>query len=268
MIVENFDQLLGVMKDKKTYIYQSKKSTSLHFTITAVQSEMHADSPFELVLGYTRTMMGFLLFNPTPTNIGMIGLGGGSLPKYCYAYLPTSQIEVAEISAEVIALREHFFIPKDNSRFKVICIDGADFVRAKPHQFDVLIIDGFGESGQPEQLSTHDFYNDCFHSLTADGVMVANFLTYDLNNAIVIERIFDIFEGEVVIVNAQDSFNKIVFAFKGCMKDVANDVLLSRLKSLAPQHPVKLAKTTQSIILKRRASHHRKLRSELFDDCR
>ncbi|MES2049341.1 MAG: hypothetical protein V4447_13155, partial [Pseudomonadota bacterium] len=108
MIIENFQQLLEIMSDKKTYIYQSEKSTSLHFTITAVQSEMRADSPYELVLGYTRTMMGFLLFNPAPKNIGMIGLGGGSLPKYCYAYLPTSSIAVAEISSEVIALREHF----------------------------------------------------------------------------------------------------------------------------------------------------------------
>ncbi len=254
MIIENFEQLLEIMSEKKTYIYQSKQTTSLHFTITATQSEMRADSPYELVLGYTRTMMGFLLFNPTPKKIGMIGLGGGSLPKYCYAYLPTSKIAVAEISSEVIALREHFFIPKDGDRFNVACIDGADFVKERLHQFDVLIIDGFEENGQPKQLCTYDFYNDCFNSLTSDGILVANFLEYDFSNAVVIERIFDIFEGEVVIVNAQDSFNKIVFAFKGCMKDVADDVLLSRLKILAQQHPVKLAKTAQSIILKRRAN--------------
>lgn len=254
MIIENFEQLLEVMNDNKTYIYQSKQSTSLHFTITAIQSEMRADSPYELVLGYTRTMMGFLLFNSAPKNIGMIGLGGGSLPKYCYAYLPNAKIEVAEISAEVIALREHFFIPKNSSRFNVLCIDGADFVKGKPHQFDVLIIDGFEEHGQPEQLSTHEFYNDCFNSLTPDGILVANFLDYDFNNADVIERIFDIFEDEVVIVSAQDSSNKIVFAFKGCMRDFTDDAILNRLKSLARQHPVKLAKTAQSIISKRRAN--------------
>ena len=37
-------------------------------------------------------MMGFLLFKPQPRSIGMIGLGGGSLAKFCYRYLSRTRI--------------------------------------------------------------------------------------------------------------------------------------------------------------------------------
>jgi spermidine synthase len=54
-------------------------SKSLHFTLGELQSRMLTHQPWRLDLDYTRTMMGFLLFQPAPVHIGMIGLGGGSL---------------------------------------------------------------------------------------------------------------------------------------------------------------------------------------------
>ncbi len=63
--------------------------------------------------------MGFLLFNPRPQHIGMIGLGGGSIQKYCHRYLPHTEISVAEINPDVITLRDCFRVPKTitGSRF-------------------------------------------------------------------------------------------------------------------------------------------------------
>src|SRR3546814_9997105 len=69
-----------------------------------VQSIMSIDDPDRLMLDYTRQMMGFLLFNPSPQTIEMIGLGGGSLAKYCYKYLPDVSITAVEIDPEVIAV--------------------------------------------------------------------------------------------------------------------------------------------------------------------
>ncbi len=86
---------------------------------------MICDAPCELVVPYTRTMMGFLLFAPQPTNIVVIGLGGGSIPKYCHRYLPQSSVTVTEINPQVVALREVFRIPPDDERLRVLCEDGA-----------------------------------------------------------------------------------------------------------------------------------------------
>src|SRR5882757_8763181 len=69
-------------------IYQDGDSVTLQFQIGEIQSEMLASDPNFLVLSYTRTMMAFLLFHEAPERIAMIGLGGGSLPTWCYQQLP------------------------------------------------------------------------------------------------------------------------------------------------------------------------------------
>ena len=79
-----------------------------YFGFPTIQSRMLKADPARLVLDYTRTMMGFLLFQPKPDRIAMIGLGGGSLAKYCHLKLPDSDFTAIEISPEVIALRKKF----------------------------------------------------------------------------------------------------------------------------------------------------------------
>ncbi len=173
----------------KPLVYTTRDARALHFDLLSVQSEMRRSAPNELVLSYTRVMMGFLLFQPAPRSIAMIGLGGGSLPKYCYAKLPNVPIVVAEINPAVIALRDIFCVPPDNTRFQIRCEDGAHFVRSASGQFDVLLVDGFDRKGQSPQLCTERFYEDCFQLLSPGGVMVVNLALEDPRCSQSIERI-------------------------------------------------------------------------------
>ena len=100
------------------HILETRFHRHLLFAHDAVQSSMRLDAPDRLITAYMRKMMAFLLFKPTPHRIVMIGLGGGSLPKFCYRHLPETQITVIEIDARVIALRDEFCIPKDDERFQ------------------------------------------------------------------------------------------------------------------------------------------------------
>src|SRR5205814_1184761 len=50
----------------KPFVYETRKTKSLHFSIAEVQSCMDMARPDSLDLSYTRTMMGFLLFQPKP----------------------------------------------------------------------------------------------------------------------------------------------------------------------------------------------------------
>ncbi|WZB62866.1 hypothetical protein WJ970_06090 [Achromobacter xylosoxidans] len=96
---------------------------SLHFSEQVIQSSMSLLNPDALELEYTRMMMGFVLFNPAPDRIVMVGLGGGSLAKFCHRHLPRSQVEALEINPAVIALRGDFMVPPDDERFRVIACD-------------------------------------------------------------------------------------------------------------------------------------------------
>ena len=65
------------------FILERADSRVLFFTPDAVQSAMSTDDPCELLCTYTRKMMSFLLLVPEPQHVLMIGLGGGSIAKFC-----------------------------------------------------------------------------------------------------------------------------------------------------------------------------------------
>jgi spermidine synthase len=86
----------------------------LHLGSETIQSAMRRSRPNELELSYTRCMMAFLLFVPTPTRVVMIGLGGGSLARFVYHNLPETRITAVEISPQVVsAARQFFELPDD-----------------------------------------------------------------------------------------------------------------------------------------------------------
>jgi spermidine synthase len=157
------------------FVLGDAESRSLHFSIYQLQSRMLVGEPYELTVDYTRTMMGFLLLNRHPTHIAKIGLGGGSLAKFCRHSLPESNFMAIEVNPHVIALRDEFLIPEEGDHFRVIEADGADFIQGTIGTIDVLLIDGFDYQGQPPQLSSQKFYADCKRALAPTGVMVINF---------------------------------------------------------------------------------------------
>ena len=87
------------------YISEKFGVRSLHIGSDTVQSAMRISAPNDLELSYTRSMMGFLLFNEKPQTVLMIGLGGGSLAKFCHRHLPRTRLTVVEVDPDVIALR-------------------------------------------------------------------------------------------------------------------------------------------------------------------
>jgi spermidine synthase len=212
----------------KPYIFRTPNSKALHFTISQIQSRMQAQRPDALDLDYTRTMMAVLLFNSEPENLSMIGLGGGSLAKFCHRYLPGTRIKVVEINPHVIALRDEFDIPPDDDRFKVRCGDGAAYVRAAPYQVDVLMVDGFDSEGQPPALCSQRFYDDCHDTLRPDGILVVNLHECHESYEVFIGRINRSFDNEVLVVRSTDCSNSIVFACKGALLSRFNPSILRK----------------------------------------
>jgi spermidine synthase len=218
----------------------------LHFDYRATQSEMACDAPNELVVPYTQTMMGFLLFKPRPEKIVMIGLGGGSIPKYCYAKIPAASVVTVEIDPDVMALRDLFCVPRDDDRFQVLCEDGAVFVRNAINSADVLLVDGFDMNGQSAQLCTQAFYDDCYRSLAPDGILVVNLPVEDPHIGRSVARIRHRFENAVV-VESPDDCNRVIFASKDAALDVPHPQLCARLGELEQIHAVGLRDTLQRI---------------------
>lgn len=199
----------------KPFVYATPQSKALHFSICEVQSRMQVRHPDALDLEYTRTMMGFLLFHPAPRQLTMIGLGGGSLAKFCHRHLPHTVIRAVEINPHVIALRDTFHVPPDGPRFAVVRGDGATVVREAAVPCDVLLVDGYDSDGLPSRLGTARFYDDCHDALEPGGVLAVNLHAGHHRFDILVDRMRRSFGGNVLLVDATDRSNTIVFAFKG-----------------------------------------------------
>lgn len=188
---------------------------SLHLGSDTVQSTMRLSDPVELVLSYTRAMMGFLLFHPTPRQLFMVGLGGGSLAKFAYHRLPGTRITVVESSAEVMRVaRQLFQVPDDDQRLRVIHGDGGEWVRRPEAACDVLVVDAFDGQSQVEALASEAFYSDCAAALDRDGVLVLNLWSSDQRFDGFLRRVERVFDGRVLCLPAERRGNVAVFAFR------------------------------------------------------
>ena len=229
------------------FVFEGEDSISLHFDLHSIQSVMQKSDPDSLLLGYTRTMMGFLLFKSEPKSIAMIGLGGGSLAKYCAKYLPNAHFTAIEINPKVIALREKFYIPTDSEKFTVLHANGADYMANKLEKVDVLLVDGYDEKGQPAKLCSAGFYDNCYDKLNEGGVMVVNLHGSDIKFGTYTSRIRASFDEKVAVVDAEEDGNKIAFAYKGRNFPPSREALLDSISILGPKHPITLHTTAQKI---------------------
>lgn len=196
------------------YILETASERRLHFTQDSVQSVMRLDEPDALVTPYTRKMMAFLLFNPKPKKIVMVGLGGGSLAKFCYRNLPQTRISVVEIDDRVIALREEFHVPANDHRFRIVCDDGARYIAHSSEPIDVVVVDAFDAIGLAPTLADTDFYEQAARRLSSNGVLVMNFSGVQERYVLHIKRIRAAFGGSTLLVPVIADDNLLLFAFK------------------------------------------------------
>jgi spermidine synthase len=186
---------------------------TLEFTPGDIQSEMRLSRPTALVLRYTRAMMCFVLLRPCPRHIVMVGLGGGSLVKFCHRYFPDARITVLEQRLDVIALRDQFAVPPDDERLAVLHCDGAAWLAgAAPGSIDVVLVDGFDAEGLSPTLSSAAFYADCRKALAPGGVLVANLFTYDPDYVTAVQRLRHAFGGALCWLSGIAGNNAILFA--------------------------------------------------------
>ncbi|OYY95496.1 MAG: spermidine synthase [Hydrogenophilales bacterium 28-61-23] len=221
----------------KPFIIEDGRTRRLHFSLGAIQSSMRIDDPFALDFAYTRKMMAFLLFVPEPSHVLMVGLGGGSLAKFCHRHLRRTRLTVVEVNPDVIALRDEFSIPNDE-RLAIIQADAADFLPAAEGDSDVLLLDGFDIEGIAPTFLNRAFYQAARRRLRPAGILVANFAgplgSWDEH----FELLNDVFDGRVHLGTVSGGDNHIAFAFADAGYPLDWARLEDRAKSLACQFPL------------------------------
>ena len=227
--------------DEGLEVAEERGMRVLHLGSQAIQSAMRLSRPWDLELAYTRAMMGFLMFNSTPQDALMIGLGGGSLAKFIRRQRPQTHITAVEIDPRVIAAaRSHFELPPDDDTLSVVEADGALYVRQHPGSADVILLDGFDAGNQVEALATQTFYAACRRVLRPGGVLVVNLWGRDREFVEYFARLTRAFDGEVGWISVQNKTNVIVFAFSEPGAPARLEAVQPRLADLSKRYGLDL----------------------------
>lgn len=195
------------------FVIDDGEMRRLHFSLKLVQSEMDIAAPDNLTLAYTHRMMGFLLLNQNPKHVVIVGLGGGSLTKFCYRHLARCRVTTVEVSAGVIACRPWFLIPPDDERLRIVQADAADHFAGERDGADAILLDAYDEDGVAPQICSAAFYANVRKHLKPNGILVANIVGHGLVADTHLDLIRRTFDARMVVVDVSSDGNRIVFAF-------------------------------------------------------
>ena len=207
----------------------------LHFGTPWVQGAMDIRRPDRLLLSYVEQMMGWLMFLEPPARILQLGLGAGSLTRFCLRHCPGSELTVVDISAEVIETAHQWFaLPRQHPRLKVVRRDALAYLEpaARRGRYGVIQVDLYDMHARGPTIESAAFYRLCIEALAAPGIAVFNLFGEHQSTERNLARIHRAFEGRVLELPPNRAGNLVVLGFKGPPLEVDWERLASRAAQL------------------------------------
>ena len=177
----------------------------LHLGSPWIQGSMRVNDPTALVHEYIQRMMAWLIFVDPDTvadrRAMQLGLGAGSLTKFCYKELRMLQTVAVELNPQVLqACRGWFKLPTDNARIQVVLADAGEEIRKPEWQgvIDALQIDLYDEEAAAPVLDSADFYADCRRLLTDEGALTVNLFGHTSSFEGSVQRLSEAFGADAV----------------------------------------------------------------------
>jgi spermidine synthase len=117
-----------------------------------------------------------LMIHPNPERVLIIGGGDCGAAREVVKHDRVKEVDMVEIDELVVlACKEHLPAVSGNlsdPRVNFIFDDGLAYVKKFKNHYDVIIVDSSDPIGPAELLFTKEFYQDVFHALKEDGLMV------------------------------------------------------------------------------------------------
>jgi spermidine synthase len=185
---------------------------TLRFEVGGVrQSVVKPDDPDHLELAYARVMPAALALAERPGRVLIVGLGGGTIPRFLHQHFPELAIDVVEIDPDVVAVAKQFFGFREDARMRAHVADGRAFIAACRQRYDLILLDAFSSDSIPIHLATREFLMEVRRALTPNGLVAGNVWgrgSNPLYDSMV--RTYQAVFPEVCIVDVTGSGNRIV----------------------------------------------------------
>ncbi|MFO0752376.1 MAG: polyamine aminopropyltransferase [Thermodesulfovibrionales bacterium] len=129
--------------------------------------------------------------HPDPKKVVVIGGGDGGTVREVLKHRSVEKVYFIEIDEEVINVSKKFFPSVaggvEDSRVEIKCMDGAEFIKARHNDIDVVIVDSTDIIGFAKSLFTVEFFKSVKDSLTDEGMFVTLTESLHFHKDIVIE---------------------------------------------------------------------------------
>ena len=213
-------------------VYEDAHSRWMQYGSGTIQSLMDLTYPHRLTLPYTRAMMAALLFNPEPSHVALVGLGGGSFVRFFRHHCPRAAISAIEHDERVIALAyAHFGL--DRESVSIYTADARIALAQAGPQVDLALIDLFDSEGLPGWMYQRELYELAAGRLTEVGILVANlWMETDDEFFGVMHGIREVFASRTLVLTVIGYRNLAVLAFKREPAELCLRALYERARAL------------------------------------
>lgn len=119
-----------------------------------------------------------LFTHPRPQKVLVIGGGDGGSIREIVKHPQVEQAVLCEID-DMVVEQSKYWLPtmacrlEGHPKVRVEIADGVAYIRNRPGEFDVILVDSTDPIGPATDLFTSTFYQDVANALKADGIMVA-----------------------------------------------------------------------------------------------
>lgn len=192
------------------------------------QTCVYQSQPKQLVFNYTKLLFSALLLNTKPTDILIIGLGGGTMSNALHQLFPESNITNVEIDPAMIKVARQYFDYIENDKVKSFSQDGRLFIKRaglKKLTYDWIILDAFNGDYIPEHLLTRDFLLEAKAILKSEGVLSSNTFVgsrlYDYESA-TYHSVF----GEFFNIKSASKENRVILVSNKKLDPIKKSILL------------------------------------------
>ncbi len=210
----------------------------LHLGTEWIQGSMFLDRPFDIELEYVHRMFAWLWLWPPVEVKGahamQLGLGAGTITKFCYKKLKMTCTAVELNPAVLHACRGWFRLPPDDERLRVVLADASLEIQKDEWRgtVDALQVDLYDEEAAAPVLDTPDFYRHCRELLTQQGCMTVNLFGRSSSYAESVEKICAAFgEDAVWVFKPTREGNAIVLAQRTASRP-SRDALLQAASAI------------------------------------
>ncbi len=196
-------------------VVQAGNLRTLHFGNLTIQSSMYLDDAFKVEMEYNQVMLLSLVYNPVPSKVLFLGLGGGSKQKFVWKHF-SSIIHAVEISPLVIDVGYRFFeIPYD-LRFEIFQGEALLYLQNNnEHLYDFIFVDLYDKEGMSSVIGSQHFFQLCRKKMGPQGILVWNLWRSTGQDLMVnaFKGFQEAFGENYMLLNVEESQNIIVYAF-------------------------------------------------------